>query len=99
MKAVVANYSLGREAWDRFKATVLRRDRGAGPLSLQVMQVPDPPPPAPGWVKVRSIMSAISDLDEGMFVHGELSALGSFLSFPFVPGNENLGIVDRKSVV
>lgn len=93
MKAVVANYSLGREAWDRLKAMLLRRNRGSGPLSLQLMDVPEPPPPAPGWVKVRSIMSAISDLDEGMFLHGELSALGSYLSFPFIPGNENFGIV------
>ena len=93
MKAVVANYSLGREAWDRFKATLLRRDSGAGPLSLQLAEMPEPATPGPGWVKVRSIMSAVSDLDEGMFVHGDLSALGPFLSFPFVPGNENLGII------
>jgi len=93
MKAVVANYSLGREAWDRLKATLLRRDRGTGPLSLQLVEIPDPPKPAAGWVRVRSIMSAVSDLDEGMFIRGDLSALGSFLSFPFVPGNENLGII------
>ncbi len=93
MKAVVANFSLGREAWDRLKARFLRRDGGTHPLSLQLMQLPEPANPGPGWVKVRSIMSGISDLDEGMFLHGDLSALGAFLSFPFVPGNENLGIV------
>jgi len=38
-------------------------------------------------------MSGISSLDETMFVHHDLCALGTFLSFPFVPGNENLGIV------
>ncbi len=31
MKAVVANFSLGREAWDRLKARFLRRDAGTRP--------------------------------------------------------------------
>jgi len=32
-------------------------------------------------------------MDEGMVLHHELSSFGTSLSFPFVPGNENVGIV------
>ncbi len=38
-------------------------------------------------------MSGISRIDEGMFIDHDPSCCGAFLSFPFIPGNENLGIV------
>ena len=93
MKALVANFSFGREVWDRFRAKVFSRGAASHAVSLEFMEIPEPPIPGPEWVRVRSIMSGISSLDETMFVHHDLCALGTFLSFPFVPGNENLGIV------
>jgi threonine dehydrogenase-like Zn-dependent dehydrogenase len=45
------------------------------------------------WVKVRSILSGISDMEEGLILDHDPSAFGVFLSFPFVPGSENVGSV------
>ena len=38
-------------------------------------------------------MSGISGMDEALILHHDPTPFGAFLSFPFVPGNENLGIV------
>lgn len=93
MKAIMANFSLGREAWDRFSSKVLRWRKPARGLSLSLDEVREPRLVSSDWVKIRTIMSGISDMDEGMILYGDPSPFGPFLSFPFVPGNENLGIV------
>ncbi|MBI4965109.1 MAG: alcohol dehydrogenase catalytic domain-containing protein [Desulfomonile tiedjei] len=93
MKALTANFSLGREVWDKFRSKVLRQSEGSHALNLQLSEVPEPELPGPQWVKIRSIMSGISGMDEGMIIDHDPSAFGAFLSFPFIPGNENMGIV------
>jgi threonine dehydrogenase-like Zn-dependent dehydrogenase len=93
MKALTANFSLGREVWDRFASRVFRHTEGSHALNLQLSDVPEPERVSTQWVKVRTIMSGISGMDEGMINDHDPSAFGAFLSFPFVPGNENLGIV------
>jgi threonine dehydrogenase-like Zn-dependent dehydrogenase len=93
VKALVGSFSIGRETWDRLKSKVFRRAPVSPGLALQLCDIPEPLLPSPLWVRIRTVMSGISDIDEGMFLHGDSSAFGAYLSFPFVPGNENLGIV------
>ncbi|MGO9570803.1 MAG: zinc-dependent alcohol dehydrogenase [Desulfomonilaceae bacterium] len=93
MKAILANFSLGREVWGRVRAKILRREDASYALSLQLAEVPEPTLVAAQWVRVRTIMSGISGMDEALILHHDPAPLGAFLSFPFVPGNENLGIV------
>jgi threonine dehydrogenase-like Zn-dependent dehydrogenase len=93
MKALVANFSLGREVWDRFRSKIFSRGETSHAVSLDLLEIPEPATPGPEWVKIRSIMSGVSGPDETLLIHHDLSAFGTFLSFPFVPGNENLGIV------
>ncbi|MFC1834060.1 alcohol dehydrogenase catalytic domain-containing protein [Thermodesulfobacteriota bacterium] len=93
MKAIAANFSLGREVWQRFSSKLGRKGRQSPGLSLQLIEMPQPTIVSPQWVKIRSIMSGISDLDEGMILNQDPATFGAFVSFPFVPGNENLGIV------
>jgi threonine dehydrogenase-like Zn-dependent dehydrogenase len=93
MKAVTVNFSIGREMWDGFKSKLLGKGHRFNGLSLNLEEVPEPKLVSPEWVKIRTILSGISDMDEGMIVHQDPSRFGAFLSFPFVPGNENLGIV------
>jgi threonine dehydrogenase-like Zn-dependent dehydrogenase len=45
------------------------------------------------WVKIRTIMSGISDLEERLILDGEASFMGEAIRFPFIPGSENFGIV------
>ncbi len=42
---------------------------------------------------MRTIVSGISDLDEGAILNHDTSSLGATLPLPFFPGNENVGIV------
>ncbi len=93
MKALMADFSIGREVWDRLRSKVLRKGGSSNGLSLELVDIPGPEPISPQWVKIRSVMSGISDMDLGMIVNSDPSPLGGFVSFPFIPGNENLGIV------
>jgi len=95
MKALVANFSLGREFLDRLKSKLGRSGNRpqSGGLSITLVEVPEPRLVSQDWVRIRTIMSGISDMDEAMIVGHEPPPYASFLTFPFVPGNENLGIV------
>jgi threonine dehydrogenase-like Zn-dependent dehydrogenase len=93
MKAIFAHSGPAREVWDRVKAKFLRRTDSPHALSLHLLEAPEPSLIDSNWVKVRTIVSGISDLDEGVMLHHDMSSLGQFLPLPFVPGNENVGIV------
>jgi threonine dehydrogenase-like Zn-dependent dehydrogenase len=93
MKAIFAHSGPARAAWDRVKAKILRADNGKHPLSLDLLEAPEPSLIDSHWVKVRTIVSGISDLDEGAILHNDTYSLGPYLSLPFIPGNENVGIV------
>lgn len=93
MKALTAALNIKKEAWDRVKSTILRRSGLTSGITFRLGEEPEPELVSPQWVKVRSIMSGISDMDEGMIVYHDLSSFGPFLELPFVPGNENVGIV------
>ncbi len=93
MKAITANFSLGKEVLNRFTSRFSSRREDGGALSIHLADIPEPDLVSSHWVKIRSIMSAISDIDEGMLTRRSPAGFGAFLSFPFVPGNENLGII------
>jgi threonine dehydrogenase-like Zn-dependent dehydrogenase len=93
MKAILVDFSLGREVWGRVRSKFLRREDASHALSLQTAEVPEPILVASQWVKVRTVMSGISGMDEALVLEHDPTPFGPFLSFPFVPGNENLGIV------
>ncbi len=93
MKAIVADFSLKREAWDRMRNRLVRGSRESHGISLDLTEIPEPSFSSAHWVKIRSILSGISAMDEGMVLHHELSSFGPSLAFPFVPGSENVGIV------
>lgn len=93
MKALVATLSIKREAWDKVKSSILRRPDHSHGITLEIAEVPEPPLVSPQWARIRSIMSGISDMDEGLILHQDTSTLSPVLRFPFVPGNEIVGIV------
>jgi threonine dehydrogenase-like Zn-dependent dehydrogenase len=93
MKALLANFSIGREVLGRVRSMLRPGGNGTPALSLELTDIPHPVLLSPDWVRIRTIMSGISDLDVGLLSGGNPGALGSVMSFPFVPGNENLGIV------
>jgi threonine dehydrogenase-like Zn-dependent dehydrogenase len=93
MKALTANFSLKREAWDRVRNRIMRGNREGHGISLELVETTEPALVSPHWVRIRSILSGISVMDEAMILNHDTSSFGSFLTFPFVPGNENVGIV------
>ena len=93
MKAILADkVGMGQEVWDLFTSKLLKGKKSSG-LSLELTDLPEPTLPSPEWVKIRTIMSAVSDMDEGMVNGEDPGVFGAYVSFPFVPGNELLGIV------
>lgn len=93
MKAILVDFSLGKEAWDKIRSKFMKPAPGQGVFSIRLVEVEEPPLLAKSWVKIRTIMAGVSDLDEGLLVSDDPYAFGSFISFPFTPGNEVLGIV------
>ncbi len=93
MKAITVNFSLGREAWDRVKASIFQRGDDPRGLTVELTEMPEPDLPGPRWVKIRSVLSGISLMDESLVVSHDPACFGAFLTFPFVPGNENVGII------
>jgi len=93
MKALVAHSSAGKEVWNRFKSSFFSKSGPSPHVSLHLAEIPEPAVSHPEWVKIRTITSGVSDLDEGMFLYGDFASLGAYLTFPFVPGNENFGII------
>jgi len=62
-------------------------------ISVELADIPEPVVIGQDWVKIRTIMSGISAMDEGLVFRHDHFSWAPFLSFPFVPGNENMGIV------
>ncbi|MBI5252682.1 MAG: alcohol dehydrogenase catalytic domain-containing protein [Desulfomonile tiedjei] len=93
MKALSAKLSVRTEAWDRVKAKLFRKTENTPAVYLELGEIPEPDLIGPDWVKVRSIVSGISDLDESVALNGDPLPFSSFITFPYVPGNENVGIV------
>ncbi len=93
MKALVANVGVKNEAWYKVKTKFFRNIETPAGINLELVQTAEPANPAPHWIKVRSVYSAISDFDEALFIRNDWLALSGFLSFPFVPGCENIGII------
>ena len=90
MRALLFRHSLTREA-----ATVLggRLDKRAyvskyAPVALE--EVPEPVPPAAGWVKCETVVSGICGSDaKQIFLNGRRdNALTALVSFPHVLGHE-----------
>lgn len=93
MKALVADFNATKGRWGRLTATLFGRKAENHSVAIALRDVPEATLPTQRWVKIRTIMSAISDIDEGLFLCGNIGMLGGYLSFPFIPGNENLGII------
>ena len=54
MKALVANFSLGREVWDRFKSKIFSRSGESQALSLELREMQEFSIVGSQWVKIRT---------------------------------------------
>lgn len=67
-----------------------------GPQSvLRYRQVPRPPLPGPGWVRVKTRYGGICGSDVGSICLKSSLALSAYLSFPFTLGHESVGVVEE----
>lgn len=65
-----------------------------GPLAmLRYREVPEPALPGPQWVKVRTRYGGICGSDLNTILLRDSPVLSAFVSFPFVPGHENVGVI------
>lgn len=90
MKALVFRHSLAREALAKVTGQLSRRGFVApyGPVRLE--EVPEPVPPAPGWVACETVAAGICGSDvKQIFLNGRLdNPLTALISFPHVLGHE-----------
>ncbi len=90
MKALVFQHSMAREAVAKISGEVNARGFVGrfAPVSLQ--DIPEPVPPAEGWVACDTIQSGVCGSDaKQIFLNGRLdNPLTALLSFPHVIGHE-----------
>ena len=82
MKALTASFSLGREMWDRVKSRFLGKTDGAHSLLFNIVEIPEPSIPNSNWVRIRTVLSGISDFDEAIAVDQDVASLGAFGNIP-----------------
>lgn len=71
-----------------------------GPLSmLHLGDIPEPPLPAPGWVRVEPLLAGICGSDLAAIGGHASFYLDSLTSYPFVPGHEVVADADGSRVV
>lgn len=90
MRAVVFTNSLPRQAVTKI-AGYLTPKAFVGPLSpSRLVDIPDPPPPGPDWVRCRVIQTGICGSDaKQIFLNGARdNAMTALISFPHVLGHE-----------
>src|SRR3954467_902722 len=90
MKALVFHHSLPREAAAKVTGEINPRGFLAGYAPVGLEEVPEPQPPAPGWVCCETIASGICGSDVMQIrLHGARdNPLTALLSFPHVLGHE-----------
>lgn len=94
MKALVFRHSLPREAVAKIGGTITPRAfvSRLGPVRLE--DVPEPQPPAPGWVRCRTVVSGVCGSDAlQVFLTGSFdNPLTALISFPHVLGHEAVAL-------
>ncbi len=96
MKAVVINFSLAKAALTLLLSKI-SRSAYYGPLSM-VRYYPDyPEPELPGedWVKIKTRLSGICGSDLRIITLSESFYLFPLTSFPFIPGHEVVGTIEK----
>lgn len=93
MKAVQLIKSIPRYLLTKAVSTVYRPVCW-GPLAmLRYREVPEPRLPGPQWAKVRTRYGGICGSDMNTILLKDSPALSAFVSFPFIPGHENVGVI------
>ena len=96
MKALVFERNIARFAASRVASTLAGSGKGAaiGPLRLTDL---DPPAlPGPGWHHVRPRLAGICGSDLATVDGRSSRYFENIVSFPFVPGHEIVGTVERS---
>ncbi len=93
MKALVFERNLPRYAASR-AASMLGSGRGARIGPLRLLDAEPPEPPAPGWHRVRPLLSGICGSDLATVDGRSSRYFEDLVSFPFVPGHEVAGVLD-----
>ena len=96
MKALVFRHNLAREAAAKIGGEVDKRAFMARFSPVRLEEVPEPTPPAEGWVRCHTIVSGICGSDsKQIFLNGARdNPLTALLSFPHVLGHE---VVARRA--
>jgi threonine dehydrogenase-like Zn-dependent dehydrogenase len=95
VKALVFEKSFGRIAATRVLSALSAR-AFTGPLApIKLRSIPDPEPPGPGWVTVRTSLAGICGSDfKQVFLNGSAdNPMTAVISFPHVLGHEAVGVV------
>jgi threonine dehydrogenase-like Zn-dependent dehydrogenase len=96
MEALQFRYELGRYLTSRLAFKLSRRLWSARRCPLHHVRLDPPTPHRPGWTGVRVHASGICGSDVNMVTGQESLYLAPEATYPFVPGHEVVGHVERQ---
>jgi len=90
VQALLFQHNLAREAAAAIGGRVDKRAYVSRYAPIRLEEVPEPVPPAAGWVKCETVISGICGSDaKQIFLNGRRdNALTALVSFPHVLGHE-----------
>ena len=90
MQALLFQHNLAREAAAVIGGRVDKRAYVSKYAPISLEEVPEPVPPAPGWIKCQTVVSGVCGSDaKQIFLNGRRdNALTALVSFPHVLGHE-----------
>jgi threonine dehydrogenase-like Zn-dependent dehydrogenase len=97
MRALVVERNLPRFAASRV-ASALGSGRGAAVGPLRLLDAARPEPPGDDWFHLRPLLSGICGSDLATLDGHSSRYFEDMVSFPFVPGHEVVGVLDRGGV-
>jgi threonine dehydrogenase-like Zn-dependent dehydrogenase len=94
MKGLLFERNLPRFAAARVVSAIAGSGRGSAVGPLRLVDMPSPELPGPGWYHVRPILAGICGSDLATLDGRASRYFEDFVSFPFVPGHEVVGLVE-----
>jgi len=97
IEALQFRHEIGRYLLSRFTHAWARPLWSAGLAPLHRVRLPRPEPPGPGWALVRTRISGICGSDLSLLTGDDSLYLEPEATYPFVPGHEVVGEIERGS--
>ena len=96
MKAIIFDATLPKYITTAILGKINRNFYYSSPLCVSLKNIEPPKLPNENWVKIKTLYGGICGSDLNLILMHDSPSTSPFVSFPFVIGHENLGVIVEK---